>query len=126
MTSAVKQFVRELGDVLYSWATVFARVALTVMCFYIGGMLLALVGGLVWQAWTAPPREHHAVSLDAFNGADNSKRLLCEQVAACKKYSEARLECAAAGNLKTCLRIKMGDDAAALGAGARAKFPSSR
>src|SRR5262245_29485726 len=35
---------------------------------------------------------------------------LCEQAAACKKYDAARLECATAGNLKTCLRIKMGDD----------------
>jgi hypothetical protein len=35
---------------------------------------------------------------------------LCEQAAACKKYDTARLECATAGNLKTCLRIKMGDD----------------
>ena len=31
--------------------------------------------------------------------------------AACKKYSAARLDCATAGNFKTCLRIKMGDDA---------------
>ena len=31
--------------------------------------------------------------------------------AACKKYSDVRLECAVAGNFKTCLRIKMGADA---------------
>src|SRR5262249_61990704 len=40
---------------------------------------------------------------------------LCRQAAACKKYSEARLECATAGNFKTCLRIKMGEDAAYIG-----------
>jgi hypothetical protein len=38
-------------------------------------------------------------------------RDLCQLAAACKRYSEARLECAPAGNFKTCLRIKMGDDA---------------
>jgi hypothetical protein len=39
------------------------------------------------------------------------KSFLCRAAAACKKYSEVRLECATAGNFKTCLRIKMGDDA---------------
>jgi hypothetical protein len=38
-------------------------------------------------------------------------RSLCHAAAACKKYSEARLECATAGNFKTCLRIRMGNDA---------------
>jgi hypothetical protein len=38
------------------------------------------------------------------------ERLLCLEARACKKYSEARLDCATAGNFKTCLRIKMGED----------------
>ena len=38
------------------------------------------------------------------------KRSLCREAAACKKYSEVRLECATAGSFKTCLRIKMGSD----------------
>jgi hypothetical protein len=36
---------------------------------------------------------------------------LCRQATACKKYSKVREECATAGSFKTCLRIKMGDDA---------------
>ncbi len=40
-----------------------------------------------------------------------TKRYLCRVSAACKKYDATRLECATAGNFKTCLRIKMGDDA---------------
>jgi hypothetical protein len=39
------------------------------------------------------------------------RRYLCHAAAACRKYSEARLECATAGNFKTCLRIKMDEDA---------------
>ena len=39
------------------------------------------------------------------------KQSLCRMAAACKKYSEARLECATAGNFKTCLHIKMATDA---------------
>jgi hypothetical protein len=42
---------------------------------------------------------------------DASKLALCHQAAACKKYSKVREECATAGSFKTCLRIKMGDDA---------------
>jgi hypothetical protein len=38
------------------------------------------------------------------------KSQLCRVAAACKKYDQARLDCATAGNFKTCLRIKMGHD----------------
>jgi hypothetical protein len=31
-------------------------------------------------------------------------------MAACKKYDQARLQCATAGNFKTCLQIKMDND----------------
>jgi hypothetical protein len=51
MTSAVKQFVRDLGDFLYRGATVFDRVALVVWCV----MLLAIIAGSIYQAWTATP-----------------------------------------------------------------------
>jgi hypothetical protein len=37
---------------------------------------------------------------------------LCRKAEACKRYSDARLECATAGDLKTCIDIKMGTDAA--------------
>ena len=38
------------------------------------------------------------------------ERGLCRQREACAKYDRVRLECAVAGDFKTCLRIKMGDD----------------
>jgi hypothetical protein len=38
---------------------------------------------------------------------DDLRRYLCREAAACKKYDTVRLECATAGNFKTCLRIKM-------------------
>jgi hypothetical protein len=37
-------------------------------------------------------------------------RVACQVSAACEKYDKARIDCATAGNFKTCLRIKMGDD----------------
>jgi len=36
---------------------------------------------------------------------------LCRLAAACRKYTDARDQCATAGSLKACVRIKMGDDA---------------
>jgi hypothetical protein len=41
--------------------------------------------------------------------ADEETRELCRIAAACKKYDDARTECAMAGNVTTCVRIKMGD-----------------
>jgi hypothetical protein len=38
-------------------------------------------------------------------------RYLCRKMAACSKYDRVRMDCANAGNIETCLRIKMGDDA---------------
>ena len=37
--------------------------------------------------------------------------ILCKLAAACRKYSDARDQCATAGSLKACVRIKMGEDA---------------
>jgi hypothetical protein len=42
---------------------------------------------------------------------DQGRRELCRAAAVCKKYDTVRLECATAGSFKTCLRVKMGDDA---------------
>jgi hypothetical protein len=41
--------------------------------------------------------------------ADEEKRELCRIAAACKKYDDARTECAMAGKVTSCVRIKMGD-----------------
>jgi hypothetical protein len=41
----------------------------------------------------------------------DTERNLCRRAAACKKYDQVRLECATAGSFKTCMRIKMGDEA---------------
>ena len=37
-------------------------------------------------------------------------RYLCRKAAACSKYDRVRVDCSTAGNIDTCLRIKMGDD----------------
>jgi hypothetical protein len=44
-----------------------------------------------------------------FRAEDEEKRQLCRIAAACKKYDDARTECAMAGNVTSCVRIKMGD-----------------
>jgi hypothetical protein len=41
---------------------------------------------------------------------EQAKLDLCRAAAICKKYDTVRLECATAGSIKTCLRVKMGDD----------------
>jgi hypothetical protein len=74
---------------------------------------------IVWQTWIAPPtateiaerQQRDAAVETARKRRAESEEHLCRQAAACKKYSEARLECATAGNFRTCLRIKMGADA---------------
>src|SRR5262249_37204494 len=92
---------------------------------------------MIWLAWTAAPHtaaepptaaelaaeKERAAAVQAWlQERDRARQqkeelnlALCRQAAACKKYSEARLECATAGNFKTCLRIKMGEDAAYIG-----------
>jgi hypothetical protein len=75
---------------------------------------------LVWGFWemmiTRPPpiaaqKERNAIIEKSRQQADQYKRYLCLAAAACRKYDTVRLECATAGSFKTCLRIKMGDDA---------------
>jgi hypothetical protein len=77
---------------------------------------LALLGVLFWNAWTAPPPspaelERRAAMDRQSRQNEEKKRYLCLAAAACKKYDQVRLECATAGNFRTCLRIKMGNDA---------------
>lgn len=43
--------------------------------------------------------------------ANQRTRALCERQALCRKFGDARQACATAGNLKTCIDIKMGDHA---------------
>jgi hypothetical protein len=90
-------------------------------------VLVSFLAFAVWSAATSPPtpteqatRRERDAGLAKQRQDElakqrhdeiESRRLLCRAAAACKKYSEARFECATAGNLKTCLRIKMGDDA---------------
>jgi hypothetical protein len=82
-------------------------------------LLIALCIGLALTASPPTPaelaaqRERDARDVQikqAEKQREQIKRFLCLEAKACKKYSEARLECATAGNFKTCLRIKMGED----------------
>jgi hypothetical protein len=41
---------------------------------------------------------------------------LCHTAAVCTKYATTRQECATAGSFRTCIDVKMGDDAAIIGA----------
>jgi hypothetical protein len=95
----------------------------------VGIIALAFLAWGVWGAWTNPPPpptpeqraqwEREGAAREAQRREreaqgkwkSEQERSLCRMAAACKKYDEARLECAAAGNFKSCLRIKMGADA---------------
>jgi hypothetical protein len=46
---------------------------------------------------------------------DQQERSLCQKAKACEQYNKVRLECAAAGNLKACIRIKMVDNQSYVG-----------
>lgn len=70
----------------------------------------------VWLGQIAPPptaaeKERKAAVDKQRWQEDQMKRYFCLAAAACKKYDKVRLECATAGNFKTCLRVKMGSDA---------------
>lgn len=91
--------------------------------------LLTLIGVFVWAYWVErhrPPLSEADQARQAladklrdqrYQEAKESERqvlenekYLCRQAAVCKKYDQVRLDCATAGNLKTCLRIKMGEN----------------
>jgi hypothetical protein len=83
-------------------------------------LLLAALVAAIWQNfWREPPtaaelaaRQERSASIERERQDERaSKQYLCRAAAACKKYSEARLECATAGSFRTCLRIKMDVDA---------------
>ena len=78
----------------------------------LAGLLgMALIGGAVWA-----PIEEPTTPEETKLHADERKqrivldRYLCRKMAACSKYDRVRVDCATAGNIDTCLRIKMGDD----------------
>ena len=80
----------------------------------LAGLLgMALIGGAVWAPIEEPTREEKATTKLR---EDESKqrivldRYLCRKMAACSKYDRVWVDCATAGNIDTCLRIKMGDD----------------
>ena len=93
----------------------------TAICWL--GLILALSAVAIWLDRTKPPpnpdelRAQQAAQQvaqrrrEAEVHHEEMERYLCRVASACKKYSDVRLECATAGNFKTCLRIKMGDDA---------------
>jgi hypothetical protein len=117
--TAMKQFLRDLESVIYNDALAVARVALQAL--RIVGKTLLLIpllmfGLLVWYAMTESPNqaavEHQRLVREEQIDTQKTqlREQLCLEAEACKKYSEARLDCATAGNFKTCLRIKMGED----------------
>jgi hypothetical protein len=90
---------------------------------------LALIGMAVWAFWAEqhrPPlseadQARQAVAAKLREQQDEeakqreqqkleTEKYLCRKAAACKKYDQVRLECATAGNFRTCLRIKMGEN----------------
>jgi hypothetical protein len=90
-------------------------------------LYLCLAGFLLWSVLVprplpiarAPPtaeeqaaqQQRMAAAQQAAKQKAQYERSLCFAAAACRKYDTMRLECATAGSFKTCLRIKMGDDA---------------
>ena len=83
-----------------------AKFAFVVIC--LAGVALVVF----WLSGTPAPIPPTAQDRAVLQFEREQKLSLCRVAAACKKYSDIRLECATAGNFKTCLHIKMGDDAA--------------
>jgi hypothetical protein len=125
MATALRQLLRDLRD----GAVASVRAALAVLwalwraSWAVGILLLFVL--LIWRIVVVTPPRHPPPnwrwSREGDSGKENAqqrrqqtwqiKRSLCSEAKACKKYNEARLECATAGNFKTCLRIKMDEDA---------------
>ena len=83
------------------------RIALT------GLLGMALIGGAVWAPIEEPTLEEKATTKlheDEHKQRIVLDRYLCRKMAACSKYDRVWVECAAAGNIDTCLRIEMGED----------------
>jgi hypothetical protein len=89
------------------------RLALALARVGAGIVFVVIIAFAIWVTWTAPapaPAEQ-AARAAAREDQKEWKRSLCHVAVACEKYSAARLECATAGNFKTCIQIKMGTDA---------------
>ena len=57
--------------------------------------------------------ENAAISARAtaeHEAAKNRDRLLCKAKVVCARFAEVRQECAAAGNFRNCIQVKMGDE----------------
>ena len=80
----------------------------------LAGLLgMALIGGAVWAPIEEPTLEEKATTrlrADEHKQRIVLDRYLCRKMAACSKYDRVRVDCATAGSIDTCLRIKMGDD----------------
>ena len=78
----------------------------------LAGLLgMALIGGAVW----APIEDTEEKATTKLRADEHKQRIvldryLCRKMAACSKYDRVRVDCATAGSIDTCLRIKMGDD----------------
>src|SRR5215471_3263023 len=126
MTTAAKQFFRDFASVIYDGASATLRVALKTLGV-VGMSIPALffIGVIVWAFMTAPsPTPEQKAAEEAARLEEEAARLnrqardpvaerqktqlkqeLCHEAKACKKYSEARLECATAGNFKPIIHI---------------------
>jgi hypothetical protein len=95
------------------WRTWFADTARLILGLII--LFAAVVSILALATW-APTvarlpwtlAEQWAENAKSQDGVDRVH--LCLLAEACQRYSDARLQCATAGNFETCLRIKMDDD----------------
>jgi hypothetical protein len=92
---------------------------------FVGVFLVFL--GIVVSHWFGPPpppetAEEHSqreARWEQWAQQDRQRaehKTLCRVASACRTYDTVRLECATAGNFRTCLRIKMGDDVSLLSA----------
>ena len=90
---------------------IYKMVRLSISLVGLAMMAIALVA--VWAVSPHSPLEQAANRARGgqFEKQKEFKLSMCRAAAACKKYGSARLECARAGNIRNCLRVKMGDDA---------------
>ena len=99
------------------------------------GLILLVIANSAWKAITAPvltpeqvmaqqEQERHAdAQREQFDqqqavrasAASKYKQQMCHMKDVCIKNGETRQQCATAGSYRTCLQIKMGDDASLVG-----------
>jgi len=82
-------------------------------------LLMASMGVAAWLLSMQPPPPPEQKAQQVLIAKERAKeyqqsieldRYLCRKAAACSKYDRVRVDCSTAGNIDTCLRIKMGDD----------------